>query len=120
MSIELPFHEYNYNNPLILEDFININAINIRETSLINPSQMPDNLFDCFKRRGLHFIHINARSMFHKLSEIKLLALKIKPAIISISESWLDISVTDQSMEIINYNILRRDRDTRRWCLCIY
>ena len=40
----------------------------------------------------LSTIHINARSMFHKLSEIKLLALKIKPAIIYISESWLDIS----------------------------
>ena len=68
---------------------------------------MPDNQFDCFKRRGLHFIHINARSMFYKLTEIKVLALKIKPAVISISESWLDESVTDLSVKIPNYNIIR-------------
>ena len=68
---------------------------------------MPDNTYDCFNRRGLHFIHINARSMFHKISEIRLLALKIKPAIISISETWLKEYITNQSVNIDSYNIMR-------------
>ena len=110
VSIELPFHEFKHNMSSILEechDNIIDNAINIWETCLINPSKMPDNMYDCFKRRGLHFIHINAHSMFHKLSEIRLLALKIKPAIISISETWLKEYITNQSVEIVNYNIIR-------------
>ena len=119
LSIELPFHEFKYNMCSILENDIIDNA-NIQGTSLINPSQMPDNMYDCFNRRGLHFIHINARSMFHKLSEIRLLALKIKPAIISISETWLKEFITNQSVEIINYNIIRRDRDTHAGGVCVY
>ena len=95
------------NLPSSLADDLVNNANDIQLTSLIQPSEMPDNQFDCFKRRGLHFIHINARSMFHKLTEIKVLALKIKPAVISISESWLDESVIDLSVKIPNYNIIR-------------
>ena len=86
ISIALPFHKYIYNKYSILENANTIKNANILETSLIKPSQMPDNMYDCFNRRGLHFIHINARSIFHKLSEIRLLALKIKHAIISISK----------------------------------
>ena len=101
ISIALPFHKYNYNKCSTLENLNTIENANILETSLINPSQMPDNMYDCFNRRGLHFIHINARSMFHKLSEIRLLALKIKPAIISISETWLKEYITNQSVKLI-------------------
>ena len=109
MSTNLPFHEFNEINSSILEedqvnDTIN-NATHIPETSLINPSQMPESLFDCFRRRGLHFIHIDTRSIFHKISEIQILALKIKPAVISISESWLENSDPDQSVEIDDYKL---------------
>ena len=78
---------------LLEEGQFNNNETNLRGTNPINPSQMPDNIFECLKRRGLHFIHINARSMFHKLSEIKVLVLKIKPAVISIMETWLDAAM---------------------------
>ena len=81
---------------------------------------MNDNIFDCFKRRGLHFIHINTRSIFHKLSEIKVLALKIKPAVISISETWLDASYTNLSVNIDGYNVLRRDRASHAGGVCAY
>ena len=138
LSIELPFYTCdsyredlfndsdilegshgNSDNNLLEENHINNNA-DILEQSLINPSQMPENIFDCFKRRGLHFIHINARSMFHKISEIRLLAMKIKPAVISITESWLDISQTDESIKIDGYNILSRDRLTHGGGVCAY
>ena len=56
---------------------------NIDINSLINPSQMPDNAYECFKRRGLHFIHVNARSLIHKMSEIRILVQKSNPAILS-------------------------------------
>ena len=40
--------------------------ITILEQSLINPSQMPDSSYEYFKNRGLHIIHINARSLAKK------------------------------------------------------
>ena len=105
----------------ILEnDYIIDNAPYIHGTSLINSSQMPDNMYNCFNRRDLQFIHINAHSMFHKLSEIRLLALKIKPAIISISETWLKEYITNQSVKIENYNVIRRDRESHAGGVCVY
>ena len=58
--------------------------------------------------------------MFHKLSEIKVLALKIKPAVISISEIWLDASNTNLSINIEGYNVLRRDRISHAGDVCAY
>ena len=88
--------------------------------TLIYPSQTQDNMFDCFKEKGLHFIHINARSMFHKLPELVYIANKSKAAIISITETWLDSSFPNDSIKIEGYNILRRDRQTHAGGVCMY
>ena len=81
---------------------------------------MPDNTYECFRRRGLHFIHVNARSLFHKMSEIRILVQKSNPAILSVTETWFDTSVTDNSIEIEKYNIIRRDRQSRWGGVCMY
>ena len=39
---------------------------------------------------GLHVIHINAKSLILKTSELKLIANKNKPRITIVSEMWLD------------------------------
>ena len=75
-------------------------------TDIIIPSQVADNIFDCLKGKGLHFIHINARSMFHKLPELQYIASLTNPAIISISETWLDDTFTDDSIKIVGYNVI--------------
>ena len=95
----------------------NVGDSNIR---VIRPSLVTDNRFECFKRKGLHFVHLNARSMYHKLSELKLLVMKSKLAVLSITESWLDSSYTDASIKIDGYNLIRRDRDTHAGGICMY
>ena len=80
--------------------------------TLIYPSQTQDNMLDCFKAKGLHFIHINARSIFHKLPELVYIANKFKAAVIAITETWLDSSFPNNSIKIEGYNIIRRDRQT--------
>ena len=90
------------------------------ENVTINPSTMPDDLFECLKKKGLHFVHINARSLPPKLSEIMLLVEKYKIAVLTISESWLDQSHTDNSVSIDGYNVIRRDRDTHAEGVCMY
>ena len=81
-------------------------------TNTIVPSQAPNNVFECFKKKGLHFIHLNARSMSNKMSEIKIITRESNPAVLSITESWLDESHTNESISIEGYNFVRRDRIT--------
>ncbi|CAL4066470.1 unnamed protein product [Meganyctiphanes norvegica] len=70
ISMELPFHDFIGNGEIlaVLPDDNNNN---------ITPSEAPEDIFDVFKNKGLHFIHINARSMFHKLSELVYIAKKL-------------------------------------------
>lgn len=74
-------------------------------------NSLQDDLPEELQKKGLHFIHINARSLIPKLSEIKLLLSKTKAAVLAISESWLDETVPDNEVRIDGYSILRRDRN---------
>ena len=76
--------------------------------------------FKFSKQRGLHFIHLNARSLLPKISELKIIACKTKAAVISISETWLDDSVTDAEIWIENYSIVRKDRTRNGGGVCSY
>ena len=79
-----------------------------------------DNSFDCFSRKGLHFLHINARSLLPKISELKLLVHKTKVAVLSITETWLDSTVTDNEVALDGYSIIRKDRNRNGGGVCMY
>ena len=108
---ELPFYNIDISN----ESYGNVSDNNIPV-----PSRVPTNAFDCFKNKGLHLIHINARSMYNKLSEIRIITRETNPAILSITESWLDESHTTESISIEGYNIVRRDRKTHAGGVLMY
>ena len=84
------------------------------------PSSAKDENVECFLKRGLHFIHLNVRSILPKMSELKIIALKSKAAVISLSETWLDSSVTDSEIYIDNYSVVRNDRDRHGGGVCCY
>ena len=65
-------------------------------------------------------MHLNVRSLLHKLSEINRFASTYRPAIISISETWLDDTVTDNEIQIEGYNVIRKDRDRQGGGVCTY
>ena len=54
LSQELPFYTFNEDSKF---DTL------ILEQSLINPSEMPESTYNCFRTRGLHLIYINAMEM---------------------------------------------------------
>ena len=63
------------------------------------PSQYPpynDDKFEPFRKRGLHFLHINVNSLLSKIDELRDVVGHTKPAILGITESKLDSSVSDQ------------------------
>ena len=61
--------------------------------------------FRCFNRRGMHFIHMNIRSLVPKISEVRIIAEISKAAVIGICERWLDNSVNDAEIHIEGYTI---------------
>ena len=71
------------------------------------PSQyLPDNnnnKSERFRKRCLHFLHI--------IDELRVVVCHTKPAILGITESKLDSSVSDQEVNISGYSILRSDRN---------
>ena len=64
-------------------------------TYVINPTTAENIHLQCFASKGLHFIHVKARSLLPKIPELSIIAQKTKASIISITESWLDSSITD-------------------------
>ena len=82
--------------------------------------QLPETHLDCFKSKGLHFIGLNARSLLPKVSELRLFSQKVKPATISVSETWLDDSITDAEIELPGYSLERKDRNRQGGGVCLY
>ncbi|XP_071959528.1 uncharacterized protein [Antedon mediterranea] len=54
------------------------------------------------------------------MSELRHIASKTKATVISISESWLDESITDNEIKIDGYTALRKDRNRSGGGVCIY
>ena len=76
--------------------------------------------FECLHSKGLNFINLNVRSLLPKPDELRILAANTKVAVIGITESWLDASVTDSEIDIADYTIIRRDRNREGGGVCIY
>lgn len=76
--------------------------------------------YDCFSKKGLHFFHLNIRSILPKISELRLFAASTKVSIISITETWLDNSISDDEIAIPGFLIARRDRNRNGGGVCTY
>jgi hypothetical protein len=76
--------------------------------------------FECLRRKGLHFLHLNARSVLSKLTDLRQIARTSHPAVLAVSESWLDDSITDEEIKIDGYSIVRRDRNRNGGGVCAY
>ena len=70
-----------------------------------------DKTWEPLKTRGLHFCHLNVNSLLSKIDELRDITNYIKPAILGITESKLDSSVTNAEVNINGYSIIRNDRN---------
>ena len=59
----------------------------------------------------MHFLHININSLLSKLDALRDIVGHTKPAILGITDSKFDTSVSDQEVNISGYSILRSDRN---------
>ena len=68
-------------------------------------------MYKVFCRKGLHFVHLNIRSLPPSIDEIRTIATQTKAAVIALTETWLDDSVNDSELRINNYCLIRADRN---------
>ena len=76
--------------------------------------------YNNFRKRGLHFVHLNIRSLEPKIDELRLLAKNTNAACIMISETHLDNSIFDNEISIDGYVIQRKDRNRYGGGVCAY
>ena len=76
--------------------------------------------FNSFRSKGLHFVGLNIRSLLPKIDQLKIFVQNNNPAVISVSETWLDNSVTSNEVNIPGYSIERKDRNRQGGGVCIY
>ena len=70
-----------------------------------------DKILEPLKTRGLHFFHSNVNSLLSKIDELRDIVNHIIPAILGITESKLDSTVTNAEVNINGYSIIRNDRN---------
>ena len=59
----------------------------------------------------INLLHFNVRSLLPKLDNLNLECIELNPHIVCISETWLDSTITDNELTIVNYNLVRLDRN---------
>lgn len=87
---------------------------------ITRPSQSQPSAFAHFRRKGLHCLHLNVRSLIPKLDELKFIAQKSNAAVIGITETFLDDTINDSEIEIPNYVVERKDRNRDGGGVCVY
>ena len=65
-------------------------------------------------------IHLNVRSLLPKISELRIIANKTSAAVIALTETWIDNSVTNSEISIDGYTVLRKDRNRHGGGVCLY
>ena len=76
----------------------------------INPGPTPNSIFQPFwkpfENKTLHFLHLNANSILLKSDELKSIAENTEGAVIGITESKIDNSMSDSEVENLCYYII--------------
>lgn len=90
------------------------------DASVLERLQAESPFLDFSFTKGLHIMHLNVRSLFSKLDEIRLMMCNSKVGIVCFSETWLDASISDTEIEIENYVVLRKDRNRSGGGVCVY
>lgn len=68
----------------------------------------------------LNIINLNIRSLVPKITELRDFAKNAAYDVIILTESWLNANIDDAVIELENYNLIRKDRDSRGGGVIIY
>lgn len=60
--------------------------------------------------KGLQFMHINTRSLYHKMDTLKNDLFNKNTGILGISETWLNANIPDGAIQVDGFTSVRNDR----------
>ena len=83
----------------------------------VNPNPGPISDFHNIgfpKARGLKLAHLNVRSLVNKIDDVRSLVDKNPFDIFTVSESWLNSSISDCEISFSGYTLVREDRKNKR------
>ena len=63
-----------------------------------------------YGKQGIHICHLNVRSILNKISQIRSLLKNNNIQFLAISESWCSEKISNNEIQVDNYNIVRQDR----------
>ena len=75
---------------------------------------------DFSRARGFKIAHLNVRSLIKHIDELRLHFEKQQFDVISLNETMLDITISNQEIKIKGYNIVRKDRNRHGGGVAMY
>ena len=100
---------------IILSGDVSLNPGPVCKNQLLNTTEG-----DIFKTKCLHLMHMNINSLLPKIDKLRQMARFSNAAVIGISKSKLDKSVTNSEILIGNYDLLHCDRNRNRGGVACY
>ena len=95
---------------LLMIFFCNNTSVLLVEKTVDDSDEVPfKDKWKIFNERGLHMIHLNINSVLSKIDELRVIAKKSKAAVIRITASNLDATVSDSEIIIDGYEVIRSD-----------
>ena len=76
-------------------------------------SEVSNDPWNLFQKRGMHFIHLNINSLLRKIEEIHYTAKLANAIVIRLGETKLENTVLSGELEIEGYYLLRSNRSRR-------
>ena len=76
-------------------------------------NSISSNSFDSASFKGVNGVtmaHLNIRSLVKNIDELRQFTHMNNPGILTLSETWLDSSISDEEIAIVNYSLERKDR----------
>ena len=68
----------------------------------------------------LKVLYYNARSIVHKIDELRSNCLLYKPDIVCVTETWLDSVIENSELSIPDYELIRLDRNRQGGGIAIF
>ena len=69
--------------------------------------------WDIFRTKRMHLMHVNVNSLLFKINELRYITRLSNAAVIGVSESKLNKSITDSATLLSKYNLLHCHRNRK-------
>ena len=86
--------------------------ISVNTGPVYNSQSSCSNEWNVFKAKGIHLIHLNVNSLLPKIDEIQYITVHTNAAVIGISESKLDETISQSGIQMSTNELLRCDKNT--------